>query len=280
MKGSIYTESVAGATFSRESKTAYRDICDGLRSHNIWITLVRRDFRLMFKRTKLGPIWIVINTFIRVFFIGLIFSSLTHKILSDYLFYLGSGYIAWHLISGLLKSSCDVFIKNAQYITNIKLPYSSHVIHNVSVNLVQYFYQFLIWAPCYLVGRPDGSHLMNILLIFPGLAVIAFNGFFFGLFIGVLSARYRDLKEFFSSFIQILFFVTPVIWVPEHMTFIQQLICDVNPLYPFLEMLRAFMQGLLPPLYCVELVILYTIINVFLGFITFSRFRSKIVFWV
>ena len=55
------------------------------------------------------------------------------------------------------------------------------------------------------------------LLALPGLVLLCLNGIWVGLLLGIISARFRDVPPIVASVVRILFFVTPIIWMPELM---------------------------------------------------------------
>ena len=71
--------------------------------------------------------------------------------------------------------------------------------HNVTIIPLLYLV-FGIWP-----GWP-------VLLAPIGLAIVTVNGFWIGLLVGTLCARFRDMPQIVASLMQIAFFVTPVMW--------------------------------------------------------------------
>ena len=104
-----------------------------------------------------------------------------------------------------------------------------------------------------------------------------------GLFLGVVSARYRDVPPIVASLVRILFFVTPIIWMPELMpgrALMLALVLDFNPFFHFVELVRAPLLGQAP-----ELVSWLAVAGVTLGgwLLTFEllrRYRRRIAYWV
>ena len=83
------------------------------------------------------------------------------------------------------------------------------------------------------------------LLAVPGLVLLCMNGVWTGLLLGLVSARFRDVPPIVESVVRILFFVTPVIWMPE---FLPERIALLtwNPFFHFLEVVRAPLLDQLP----------------------------------
>ena len=100
-----------------------------------------------------------------------------------------------------------------------------------------------------------------------------------GLFLGVLSARYRDIMHFSSTVMQIAYFLTPVLWVvPEEGP--RALAAQINPFTHFIAILREpIMDGTVP----VEswwVVLGCTVALMLLALVFFAMSRRKIIFWL
>ena len=53
------------------------------------------------------------------------------------------------------------------------------------------------------------------LLAISGPGPITLNGALVTAYIGIVSARFRDIPQLINSLVQIVFFVTPIMWKPE-----------------------------------------------------------------
>ena len=117
------------------------------------------------------------------------------------------------------------------------------------------------------------------LLAIPGLAIVVLNGTVANLAIGMVSARFRDIPQLIASVVQILFFLTPIFWKPESLKG-HAYIVDFNPFYHLLEIVRAPLLGNWPTQTNYVGALLVTLINVAIAGALFSRFRSRIAYWV
>lgn len=52
-------------------------------------------------------------------------------------------------------------------------------------------------------------------LAIPGLLILLINLIWMALLLAIMCARYQDLPQIIASLIQILFYLTPVIWLPS-----------------------------------------------------------------
>src|SRR5437667_12263712 len=77
--------------------------------------------------------------------------------------------------------------------------------------------------------------------------MIALNGAWVGLLVGMVSARFRDVPQIIGNFLQVAFFITPILFKPEMLGQYHFLV-DLNPLTHFIAILRAPLLGEAPRL--------------------------------
>ena len=71
--------------------------------------------------------------------------------------------------------------------------------------------------------------------------------FWISMFFGMLSARFRDFPQIITSLIQVVFYVTPILWQPSQLGSKRYVLVDFNPVYYFIEIVRSPLMGHLPP---------------------------------
>jgi ABC-2 type transport system permease protein/lipopolysaccharide transport system permease protein len=78
--------------------------------------------------------------------------------------------------------------------------------------------------------------------------------------------------------VQILFFVTPIMWMPELLG--DHRLLDINPFYHLIEIVRRPLLGIAPSALDYAVVLLITLLNLCISGAIFVRFRSRIAYWV
>jgi lipopolysaccharide transport system permease protein len=112
-----------------------------------------------------------------------------------------------------------------------------------------------------------------------GMVLIAINMMAGGLLLGMVCARFRDIPPIVANVVQLAFFVSPILWKPE-------LLGDgmvwmaLNPFYALLETVRGPLLEGGGTLLAWLAAIFYTAVHVVLTGFLFTRFRSRIAFWV
>jgi ABC-type polysaccharide/polyol phosphate export permease len=105
------------------------------------------------------------------------------------------------------------------------------------------------------------------------------NGIGFGLTLGTLSARFRDIPPLFANLIQMAFFVTPIMWRPEALGR-STIIAEANPLYHLIEILREPLLGGAPGIDNWLVVIGFTVVNLGIAYLLYARLRWRIPYWL
>jgi lipopolysaccharide transport system permease protein len=224
----------------------------------------------------LGPFWLTASMGIMIALLGVLYANLFRTSIQDFVPFLCVGLLVWNLISSFLIEGCVLFIGAESFIKQIRLPYSVYVYQSAWSKLIIFGHNFIIYFAVLLYFEiwPGTVGLLAI----PGLVLVLANGALIGLSVGVVSARFRDVPQLVNSIVQILFFLTPIMWKPELLK--DNTYLELNPLYHLVEIVRAPLLGNLPSLDNYLAVLLTTALNVALTGVIFTRFRSRIAYWV
>ncbi|MBP6917363.1 MAG: ABC transporter permease [Legionellaceae bacterium] len=263
-----------------QRQMAIKDLNEGLQKWRLWLTLSYHDIRLRYRRSVLGPLWLTISIAISLYSMGYLYSSLFHQELHAYYPYLVSGMLGWTLISTLVMEYTDGFISYQSLIYQLKLPYTLHIHRIAARNMIVFFHNLLILIPIYILFHDTAKINTCTLLLIPGLCVIYINAISFGTVLALIGARYRDMSQFIKSIIQVIFFITPVMWKPDMLTGKKHLIVDWNPFYSILEMIRAPLLGEVPNFDNVRTSLVITLVGFIMWYSLFIRYRSRIVYWL
>ena len=268
--------------FSRRSGrhsdiAALRDIISGLALWRLWLRLGWNDIRQRYRRSILGPFWLTASMAIMVVALGVLYAELFHQEVSGFLPFLCVGLLVWSLISSFLTEGGTLFTGSESYIKQVSLPYSVYVYRAAWSKLIIFAHNLVIYfgALLYFQIWPGALALLAI----PGLALVLFNGAVASLYIGMISARFRDVPQLINSVVQIVFFLTPIFWKPELLRG-RSFITDFNPFYHLLEIVRGPMLGSVPTSTSYLAVLGISAINVMVAGFIFVRYRSRISYWL
>jgi ABC-2 type transport system permease protein/lipopolysaccharide transport system permease protein len=263
--------------FGQRLNLALKDIRDGVCSFNIWGMLGWLEIKQIYRRSTLGPMWLTISTSVLILGMGLLYGRLFNQDLSSYFPYLAVSIVLWSFISGLIIESCNSYITAEGFIKELKLPYTVHVLRVVWRLLIVLAHNFVIVVLVLGYFRPPWG--WELLLAPVAMLLIAINGLWLGILMGLLSARFRDIPLIVTSVVQIAFFLTPIFWKPS-MLGGYRWIADLNPLFIFLEIVRAPLLGEPVRGYLWVAAFVVTVVGFSVTLLLFSRYRARIAYWV
>lgn len=263
-----------------QKELAWRDILTGLGKWRIWLMLSYQDVKLRYRRSILGPFWLTISMAITVYSMGFLYAHLFRMDMQNYYPFLVAGMLSWSLISTLILEYTDGLVAADGFIKQIKLPYTLYIHRIACRNLIIFFHNMLVMLPIILIFHETVKINYDTLLLLPGLAVIYLNALSYGLIFAMIGARYRDISQIIKSLVQVVFFVTPVMWGPTTLGEKHRYLIDLNPFYAYIELIRAPLLGKLPTLTNVAVVLLCTLLGVWMSLKLFTHYRSRIVYWL
>jgi len=267
------------ADLGAQFQAAVNDIREGLRRWRSWSYLSVENVKNRYRRTVLGPWWLTLQMGVFVTGITIVFGHLLHTNLREFLPYVAVGYIVFILLVGLTNSAAGVFVLGSSTLKSTRQPLSNLVLRDVGVEFIHFGHNLVLYLVFVVTGLVPLTPKM--LLALPVAGVIAVNGLFVGLWLGIGVARFRDVQPFINSILGVIIFFTPVFYQPDKLSSgLQIAVLSWNPFTYLIQAFRAPLIGapLLPSYYIGTAV--FTVINVVLGLAVFTRVRSRLPYWV
>jgi ABC-2 type transport system permease protein len=270
------------AAQSKTFRRAGADLIDGLRRHQLWLHLGWQDIKQRYRRSLLGPIWITIATGTTAVAMGGLYSKLFHLQLSEHLPYVTLGLIIWGLISASILEGAEVFVANEGLIKQLPTALSVHVYRLVWRQTLLFAHNIVIYVIIAMIYPKPWS--WADLSVIPALALIMLNCIWTSLVFGIVGTRFRDIGPLLNSVVQLLFFMTPIIWNDQ--TLARQgagrwgTIIELNPLLHYLDIVRAPLLGAQQELRHWIVVIVLTVIGWILAALAMRQYRSRVPYWV
>lgn len=261
---------------SRNFRRAVADIVNGWQRRTLWGTMGLQDIRQRYRRSVIGPFWLTISMGVMVGALGVLYGTIFKQKMDDYLPYLSSGFVIWGLISSLVLEGTGAFIMGEGLIKQLAAPLSIHVYRVAWSNLIIFFHNVWIFfiVALWYAKNPGWVALACI----PGLVVVVVNGVWIGLLFGLLSTRFRDIPQIVASVVQVMFFMTPIIWRPE-MVPGRALILHLNPFYYLVEIVRAPLLGYVPGARVWLGVLLITVLGWCVALLFYTVYRWRLAYW-
>lgn len=275
------TESLATTSEISASPTAaaeaWLDLTRGFSKSWMWSAMAMQDIRLRYRGSILGPFWLTISTLVMIAAMGVIYARLFRMDVANYLPFLTLGLITWQFISSLINEACLTFTAVQSVIQQVPLPFSVYAWRTVYRNLIVLAHSIVVIPFVLIIFRIKIG--WDAITVLPAVAIIALNGAWLSILLGMISARYRDIPPIVTNFVQVLFFVTPIFWPPEALGSWRGVL-TLNPLFAAVDVVRGPLIGVGPYPYSWLMLMGLTVIGWAGTFAFFARFRPRIAYWV
>ncbi|MFZ4481132.1 MAG: ABC transporter permease [Rhodoferax sp.] len=262
----------------RQTKLLIEDVLGSFTSWRLWVSLGWNDIAKQYRRSFIGPVWIALNTAIFIIGFGYIGAQLFKTDLEDYLPYFCAGQVIFTLLSSLLSEGCSTFVAADTFIKQAACSKTLFVSRVVFRNLLMFLHNaVVVFGVLLWFGKFQDIRWGEFLLALP---VTFLAGWLVVAIVGVIATRFRDVPMIITSLLQLLFFVTPVMWRPAQLTARAQVIIDYNPFAVFLGLVRAPLLGQSVPweVWRAALLIIAALGVAFVGI--YLKSRKKIVYWL
>ncbi|RKT84205.1 ABC-2 type transport system permease protein [Saccharopolyspora antimicrobica] len=273
------------ATSSQTWRKAFKDISDAYSQRQLWAHLGWQDIKQRYRRSVIGPLWITISMAVTVTALGLLYSQLFGMKLEDHLPYLAVGFIIWGFISNCVNEGSEVFISNEGLIKQLPAPVSIHVLRLLWRQVLFFVHNLAVYFVLLMLFPKPLS--FTALLAIPAFALIAINGAWVIIVVGTISTRFRDIPPVTQSVVQLMFFMTPIVWnydqfrAHENPAIAERArLAELNPFMHFLEIVRQPMLGS-PIVWHHWLIVgVFTVVGWAVALVVLRNYRARISYWV
>lgn len=211
---------------------------------DLFYFLTWRDIKVKYKQTVIGAAWAIFQPIVTMVVFTVIFGKLA-KMPSDgipYPIFVYTGLVFWTLFSSGLSHASSTFMENERIVTKVYFPRIILPVSSIITNIVDF-----IIASVILIGMMIYYHYVPSLwglAIFPLLIVMTiFSTLGIGLLFGSLNVKYRDVRFVLPFFIQLLIFITPVIYPISIVSERFRWILGLNPMAGVIDTARVGILG-------------------------------------
>ncbi len=204
-----------------------------------------RDIKIKYKQTILGFLWAILQPLFLMIIFTLFFGSALNVPSQNlpYPIFVFSGLLLWNTFSSGLTSSANSMVNNAQIIKKIYFPRLVIPVASILVALFDFLMAFILFVPLLIFYKQ--SVALSALWCWP-LALLAclIATLGPGSLLAALNVKYRDFRYVIPFLVQILFFLTPVIYPLSVLKNpVLQYMIVASPMYVAIELFRFPLTG-------------------------------------
>jgi len=250
----------------------------GLSMYPVWWGLAWLEIRQRYSRSMIGPFWITLSMAIMIGAMGPLYGALFGQNISSYIQNLAISLIMWSFISTCINEAGSVFIGAENYIKQVSLPLSVYAYKLIAKNFLILSHNAVIGIVVLLIVPPQ--NFQNIFLFPIGLILIIGNLCWFVLLVGMFSARYRDLPQLVTNIMQVMFFLSPILWTADMLPDNKRYLAEFNPIYHLIEVMRSPLLGYATPTLSWALCFGFLFLGCVGSFFIYARYRARIPYWL
>lgn len=258
---------------------ALTDIHAALQKHYLARTFSWQDVAQRYRRSRIGAFWLTINMGVLIGALGLVFGTLFRSPMQEFLPFICVGLIFWGFISASISEGCTAFISAEGMILQVRIPLFIHILRTLYRNAIILGHNLLIYPLVLLaVGRIP---TWNVFLAVPGFIIVCLNLLWIMIILSILCARYRDMTQVMQNLLQVIFYLTPLMWMPQTLPDgISHVLLDLNPFYHLVTVVRAPLLGEFPTATNWVLCLGFAIVGWTFALFLFGRYRHRVPYWL
>jgi ABC-type polysaccharide/polyol phosphate export permease len=237
--------------------------------------LVLKDIKVKSRGTYLGVAWTLMNPLITIATYFVVFRHIFRVGVPNFVSFFLTGLLMWIFFSRAIATAATCVMDNEGMIKRGAFPLEllpmASVLYHLFYHLVAFALAVLLM--CLFREVHLGWNLVWILVV---LAVFVAFSLSLALLFSTVGVLFRDTRDILEVGLPVLFWATPIFYDLSMAPGFLRPALRLNPLSPFIEAMRAaLLEGRGPSGTELALMILWTAITGFAGYVVFGRFAPR-----
>lgn len=219
------------------------DLKELWRYRELFLFLSWRDIKVRYKQTSIGIVWAVLQPLLTMVVFSVVFGRVAgvKSGVIPYPIFVYAGLLFWDYFSNSLSTASNSLVAEQNIIQKVYFPKVIIPLASTLVFLLDFFFASVIFIGLMIYYHFFPS-LAGILLVIPSIIItfLSFSGL--GLIFASINVKFRDVRYALPFFIQLLIFLTPVIYPADILGKYKWLIY-FNPMSGVIETMRVGLLG-------------------------------------
>ena len=226
-----------------KGKFQFIDLKEIWEFRELFWTFVVRDVKVRYKQTIIGGLWAILQPFLTMIVFSFFFGTIL-KISSNgvpYPIFSYSGLILWTYFTGAVTAASNSLIASSNLLTKVYFPRLIIPLSTTLLGLVDYTIAALLVSVLLIYFKITPT---SAIIFVPLITIITwFLASGIGFWLSAVNVKYRDVRFAVPFFIQLLLFITPVIYPTSVAPRFKNLMM-LNPMTGLIEAHRAMILNL------------------------------------
>lgn len=233
-----------------------------------------RDIQVKYKQTVLGFLWAILQPLLMMVVFTVFFSRVLNTP-SDglpYPLFVLSGLVLWGLFSNGLMNSSNSMVTNANIIKKIYFPRMIIPLSAILSAFFDFLMSLIVYCIVLIYYAPDINWVMLLICVPSAMLLSVLASLGPGLLLCALNVKYRDFRYVVPFLIQVLLFLTPVIYPISILKYdFAKYLLACNPMSAAISLFRAPLLSADLDFNLIGISILSNIIFLFIGIVYFRK---------
>src|SRR5216684_781498 len=250
------------------------------RNRRLMRSMVRRDILARYRGSFAGAVWTFLNPLLLMatyfFVFGVVMQSHigADRSRSGFILYFLAGMMPWLAFAEAVGRSPHVILEHRNFVKKLVFPLETLPANLVISGAVTELFALAIFVAGLLIARgavPITALLLPVLLIPPLLLTAGLCWF-----LAALGVFMRDLTQIIGFVLNLVFFLTPILYADTALPAAAQKILGVNPVYVLVRGYRAiFLEKQAPEAASLAVLWIASAVLAACGYLWFRRLRKS-----
>lgn len=241
--------------------------------------LVKRDFKIKYKRTVLGVGWSLLSPMLTLLIMKLVFTQFFGRTTPHYTIFIFCGNVVWSYFSEATTGGMRALLGNAGIITKVNVPKYLFVLSR-NIQALLSFLLTLVVLFLFVVFDTLPFTWNALMLVYPILLLVFFN-IGVGMILSALYVFFRDIEYLYGIFLRLLLYVSAIFYSVDSFPPQIQRLFLINPIYLFIKYFRCvIIDGNIPSPAFHLLMLVDTAAMFLLGCLIYRKNNTKFLYYL
>ena len=235
-------------------------------------TSISKDVRGKYKNSVLGIVWSFLNPLLQIAVYALVFPLIMKSSIPNYTVFICCGLIPWTFFTAAINRTSFTMIENGNIIKKVFFPREILPLSVVTSEAINFIISTLIIL-AFVIGY--GMGISKFIIFYPLVLLVQYI-LLVGISFIISTVYFRDLQHFIGIALQLLFYATPIVYVPDAIPLEFQWIIKYNPMTYIINAYRdIFYYQQMPNIMFLARILLLGIVICVLGYFIFSKLQRR-----
>lgn len=238
--------------------------------------LVKKEIKLKYRSSFLGVFWTLLEPFLTMLVLTLVFESFYNKNIEYIPVYILSGRLLYTFFANSTKAATKAIRRNSAMIKKVYVPKYIYPLSAIIANFIMFLISLIVLVLTALFIRfPINFRLIEAVIPTVLLFVMALG---VGMILATMSVFFRDLEYLWGVLLMLIMYTCAIFYEPSRIIENGKgWIFRLNPLYAVIANFRNSLYGVPMDSYYLWFSVIFSFATLFVGIFVFYKNQDKFI---